>query len=172
LREWKPQTAAEARERIAELIELADHEVLDIARAPPNRRSSTCLMNPQAGEIWLGDPGLAAKTRPIVIVSRQDLDPPRSLVLYVPLTTQRRNSSYEAPPPRLSFLDRESVANVQGLGNLPSVRLERKIGKRHVGIGAIAAGRPVDAMGPGDRRGFPLPCPEDSGDSSADLGMR
>jgi mRNA interferase MazF len=86
-------------------------------------------MNPQPGEIWLADLGLAAKTRPIVIVSRQDPDPPRSLVLYVPLTTQRRDSPYEVPLPRLPFLDRESVANVQGLGSLPTVRLERKIGK-------------------------------------------
>jgi len=31
LREWKPETAAEARERIAEVIELADHDVLDVA---------------------------------------------------------------------------------------------------------------------------------------------
>jgi mRNA interferase MazF len=86
-------------------------------------------MNPQPGEIWLADLGLAAKTRPIIIVSRQDPDPPRSLVLYVPLTTQRRDSPYEVPLPRLPFLDRESVANVQGLGSLPTVRLERKIGK-------------------------------------------
>jgi mRNA interferase MazF len=82
-------------------------------------------MNPLPGEIWLADLGLAAKTRPVVIVSRQDPNPPRSLVLYVPLTTQRRNS----PLPRLPFLDRESVANVQGLGSLPTVRLERKIGR-------------------------------------------
>lgn len=33
LSEWKPETAAEARERITELIELADHGVLDIARS-------------------------------------------------------------------------------------------------------------------------------------------
>jgi hypothetical protein len=33
LREWKPETAAEARERIAEVMELADHDVLDIARS-------------------------------------------------------------------------------------------------------------------------------------------
>jgi len=33
LREWKPETAAEARERITEVIELADHGVLDIARS-------------------------------------------------------------------------------------------------------------------------------------------
>jgi mRNA interferase MazF len=86
-------------------------------------------MNPQPGEIWLADLGLAAKTRPVIIVSRQDPDPPRSLVLYVPLTTQRRDSPYEVPLPRLPFLDRESVANVQGLGSLPTVRLERRIGR-------------------------------------------
>jgi len=86
-------------------------------------------MNPQPGEIWLADLGLAAKTRPVVIVSREDPNPPRSLVLYVPLTTQRRNSPYEVPLPRLPFLDRESVANVQGLGSLPTIRLERKIGR-------------------------------------------
>jgi hypothetical protein len=33
LREWKPETAAEARERIAEVIDLADHDVLDVARS-------------------------------------------------------------------------------------------------------------------------------------------
>jgi mRNA interferase MazF len=58
-------------------------------------------MNPQPGEVWLADLGLAAKTLPVVIVSREDPDPPRSLVLYVPLTTQRRNSPYEVPLARL-----------------------------------------------------------------------
>ena len=90
-------------------------------------------MSPQPGEIWLADLGLAAKTRPVVIVSRRDPDPPRSLVLYVPLTTQGRNSPYEVPLPRLPFLDRESVANVQGLGSLPTVRLERRIGRLSAG---------------------------------------
>ena len=33
LREWKPETAAEARERIAELIDLADHDIIDLARS-------------------------------------------------------------------------------------------------------------------------------------------
>ena len=32
LREWKPETAAQVRERVAEVIELADHEVLDLMR--------------------------------------------------------------------------------------------------------------------------------------------
>jgi mRNA interferase MazF len=31
--------------------------------------------------------------------------------------------------PRLPFLDRDSVANVQGLASIPTVRLGRKLGK-------------------------------------------
>ena len=33
LREWKPDTAAEARERIMEVIEFADQDLLDVARS-------------------------------------------------------------------------------------------------------------------------------------------
>ena len=76
-------------------------------------------MSPRPGEVWLADLGLAAKTRPVVIVSRHDSDPPRALVLYIPLTTQNRLSSYEVVLPRLSFLRSDSVANVQGLGSVP-----------------------------------------------------
>lgn len=76
----------------------------------------------------MADLGLTAKTRPVVIVSRHDPNPPRALVLYVPLTTQNRLSPYEVPLPRLAFLDRDSVANVQGLGSVPVVRLERRLG--------------------------------------------
>ena len=83
----------------------------------------------QPGEVWLADLGLAAKTRPVVLVSRSDPNPPRALILYVPLTTQNRQSRYEVVLPKLPFLDRDSVANVQGLGSLPRVRLERRLGK-------------------------------------------
>ena len=86
-------------------------------------------MNPQPGEVWLADLGLAAKTRPVAIVSRDDPDPPRALVLYVPLTTQNRQSPYKVVLPKLAFLDRASVANIQGLGSLPRVRLERRLGR-------------------------------------------
>src|SRR6266487_4754819 len=86
-------------------------------------------LQPQPGEVWLADLGLAAKTRPVVIVSRDDPDPPRALVLYVPLTTQNKQSPYEAVLPKLAFLGRAFVANVQGLGSLPTVRLERRLGR-------------------------------------------
>jgi mRNA interferase MazF len=49
-------------------------------------------MNPAPGEVWTADLGLAAKFRPVVIVSRQDAEAPRSLVIYVPITSQNRGS--------------------------------------------------------------------------------
>src|SRR2546428_3327804 len=85
-------------------------------------------MSPHPGEIWLADLG-AAKTRPVVIVSRYDREAPRALVLYVPLTSQNRASRYEVELRQLHFLKSESVANVQGLGSLPVTRLERKLGQ-------------------------------------------
>ncbi|MDD5708876.1 MAG: type II toxin-antitoxin system PemK/MazF family toxin [Kiritimatiellae bacterium] len=72
---------------------------------------------------------MAAKTRPVVIVSRDDPDPPRALILYIPLTTQNRQSPDEVVLPSLPFLTHVSVANAQGLGSLPVVRLERRLGK-------------------------------------------
>jgi mRNA interferase MazF len=64
-------------------------------------------------------------------LSFHDLDPnaPRALVLHVPLTTQSKQSHYEVALPKLNFLDRESFANVQGLASIPTVRLERRLGR-------------------------------------------
>ena len=85
-------------------------------------------MNPRPGEVWLADLGIAAKTRPVVVVSRYDENPPRVLVLYVPLTSEDRGSEYEVEMPKLPFLRLEGVANVQGIGSLSLKRLERKLG--------------------------------------------
>ena len=86
-------------------------------------------MGPRPGEVWLADLGLAAKTRPVVIVSRHDRDAPRALTIYVPLTTQNRGSRYEVALPKFTFLRELSVANVQGIASLPVTRLERKLGE-------------------------------------------
>lgn len=86
-------------------------------------------MHPKPGEVWLADLGLCVKTRPVVVVSRYDPDPPRALIVYAPLTTQNRNSPYEVMLPNLRFLEQDSIVNVQGLSSLPKVRLERKLGK-------------------------------------------
>lgn len=86
-------------------------------------------MSPAPGEIGLADLGMAAKTRPVLIVSRPDPDRPRALIIYVALTSQNRGSSYEVPIPKLPFPREESVANVQGVASLPITRLERKLGQ-------------------------------------------
>jgi mRNA interferase MazF len=86
-------------------------------------------MLPLPGEIWLADLGLAAKTRPVVILSRHDPEAPRALVIYVPLTTQNRGSRYEVELPKVQFLHEASVANVQGIASVTRNRLERKLGK-------------------------------------------
>ena len=62
-------------------------------------------MNPYPSEIWLADLGLTAGTRPVLVVSRYDPDPPRDLIIYIPLTTQYRESPYEVVLPRLRFLN-------------------------------------------------------------------
>ena len=85
-------------------------------------------MNPRPGEVWLADLGMAAKTRPVVVVSRYDEDPPRVLVIYVPLTSEDRGSEYEVEMQKLPFLRLEGVANVQGIASMPVKRLERRLG--------------------------------------------
>lgn len=87
------------------------------------------MMNPYPSEIWLADLGLTAKTRPVLVVSRYDPDPPRSLIIYIPLTTQYRESTYEVALPKLKFLNQNSYANVLGIGSIEKVRLERRLGK-------------------------------------------
>ena len=85
-------------------------------------------MSPKPGEVWLADLGLAAKTRPVVILSRDDPQAPRALVTYIPLTTQDRRSHYEIELGNLRFLKEMSVANVQGIGSIPVIRLQRMLG--------------------------------------------
>jgi len=61
-------------------------------------------MTPKPGEIWQADLGLAGKVRPVVVMSREDPDPPRVLFGYVPLTTQYRESAYEVEIGKLPTL--------------------------------------------------------------------
>ena len=85
-------------------------------------------MNPRHGEVWLADMGMAAKTRPAIILIADNLNAPRSLIIYIPITRQNRGSELEVPLGHLRFLDPDSVANVQGIGSLPSIRFEKRLG--------------------------------------------
>ena len=85
-------------------------------------------MIPRHGEVWLADMGMAAKTRPAVVLLADNLHAPRSLLIHVPVTRQNRGSELEIPLGHLPFLDADSVANVQGIGSLPTVRFEKRLG--------------------------------------------
>lgn len=45
LRQWKPETADDARQRIAEVIELADHDLLDLARSRASEQEVLDLLD-------------------------------------------------------------------------------------------------------------------------------
>jgi mRNA interferase MazF len=85
-------------------------------------------MSPRHGEVWLVDMGLAAKVRPCVVLLADNLNAPRSLIIQIPITRQSRGTELEIKLGHLPFLDPDSVANVQGVAALPSVRFERRLG--------------------------------------------
>ena len=114
LREWTPETAAHVRQRGYGNYRTGRPRCVGrYALAYCRARSignTRCLHTPvKYGLLILA----GGKTRPVVVVSRDDPDPPRALILYVPLTTKDRQSPYEVVLPRLPFLEQNSVANVQ-----------------------------------------------------------
>ncbi len=81
------------------------------------------------GEVYRADLGMAAKVRPVLIVSREDPERPRDLVLAVPLTTENRGSKYEVRMPHVRFLREVSTANVQGLQAFRPGELQGPLGR-------------------------------------------
>jgi len=77
------------------------------------------------GEVWLADLGLAAKVRPVLIVSVPYSDKDYALHTVVPHTTSPRGSDFEV---RLSVPNlRKGAFNVQGLLAIPAAKLLRKV---------------------------------------------
>jgi mRNA interferase MazF len=74
-------------------------------------------MIPKTGDVFMLDLGMVGKARPVVVVSREDGDAPRSLSVFVPLTTANRGSQYEVEMPRVPWLKQQSFANVQAMGS-------------------------------------------------------
>jgi mRNA interferase MazF len=72
-------------------------------------------MATKPGEVYRVDLGAGGKMRMMLVVSREDLDPPRALSLCVPITSACRDSDYEVELPSRPFLRLKSYANVQGL---------------------------------------------------------
>ena len=86
-------------------------------------------MTPKIGEVFMVDLGFDGKVRPVVVVSREDLDAPRALSVVVPLTSQSRGSRYEVQMPRVPWLNLQSFANVQAIGSVEHHELTNRRGR-------------------------------------------
>jgi mRNA interferase MazF len=83
-------------------------------------------VQPARGEVWLFDLGMAAKTRPVVVVSVPYGDIDRAIVSVVPHTTELRGSPFEISI-RAPFLQHGAFL-VQGISTYPKAWAIRKIG--------------------------------------------
>jgi len=83
---------------------------------------------PQAGEVWYADLGLAEKSRPVLVQAYPQPTDARSLVVVAPLTSQIRGQSGEVPLGKPRWLPRTSAVNVQGLASFDRHKLTRLMG--------------------------------------------
>jgi len=79
------------------------------------------------GEVWLVDLGMAAKTRPCLILSVPAGNADRALATLVPHTTSTRGSRFEVSI-HVGFL-RSGAFDAQNLVTIPTVKLLRKLGR-------------------------------------------
>jgi mRNA interferase MazF len=70
------------------------------------------------GEVRLVDFGLAAKVRPVVVLSVSLPKDARSLVVVAPLTSQLRGLRGEVDIGKPRWLPKHSAVNVQGLASI------------------------------------------------------
>ena len=78
---------------------------------------------PKRGEVWLADLGMAAKIRPVLVLSVPFSDSDYALITVVPHTTNSRNANFEV---NLSVSTlRPGVFNIQGLLGIPPSRFIR-----------------------------------------------
>jgi mRNA interferase MazF len=85
-------------------------------------------MTTKPGEVYRVDLGAGGKLRMMLVVSREDCDPPRALSLCVPITSVYRGSTYEVELPSRPFFRMKSYANVQGLQAIQHLEMMGPIG--------------------------------------------
>ena len=83
-------------------------------------------MTPARGEVWLFDLGMAAKVRPVLIVSAEYGDLDRALVTIVPHTTSLRGSPHEITIDT-GFL-KAGAFLVQNVASYPRAQAIRRLG--------------------------------------------
>ncbi len=78
------------------------------------------------GEVWLADCGMAAKTRPVVVISIPFRDSDRALITVVPHTTSIIGSEFEIEIP-VRWLQ-SGAFNIQATFPLPPPKFIRRLG--------------------------------------------
>ncbi len=78
------------------------------------------------GEVWMADLGMAAKVRPVLILSIPYLDHERAVFLVMPHTTALRGTRFEVGTD-LPWLARGAF-DAQGIRSIPGSVLTRKLG--------------------------------------------
>jgi mRNA interferase MazF len=81
---------------------------------------------PVRGEVWLADCGMAAKTRPVLVVSIPYEDSDRALITVVPHTTTIIGSQFEVSVPVRWLL--KCAFNIQATFPLVPPKFIRKLG--------------------------------------------
>lgn len=83
-------------------------------------------MPPERGEVWLADLGIAAKVRPVLVVSVPYGNKDYALLQVVPHTTQPRGAQFEIQI-SVNFLE-AGAFNVQGMLAVPAAKFLRHLG--------------------------------------------
>jgi mRNA interferase MazF len=78
------------------------------------------------GEIWQIDLELVQKASSLFGLSVSFLDHERAVVTYIPRTTHVRQTRFEVAHRARGF--EPGVFDVQGIGSIPEVKLERRLG--------------------------------------------
>jgi len=78
------------------------------------------------GELWMADLGLAAKVRPVLILSVDYEGQERATVSYVIRTTSVRGTRYETAHQARGMPP--GAFDAQGLGSVPDIKLQRRLG--------------------------------------------
>ena len=85
-------------------------------------------MTTKPGEVYRVDLGASGKVRMMLVVSRKDEDPPRTLSICVPVTSVYRDSDYEVELKGRHFFRVKSYANVQGIQAIQHHEMNGPIG--------------------------------------------
>jgi mRNA interferase MazF len=84
--------------------------------------------------VWYTDLGIAAKSRPVLVLAVPEDDDARALVIVAPLTSQIRTMRGEVQIGKPKWLPKPSAVNVQGLGSFDPGKLTRRLGMLPSGL--------------------------------------